>query len=125
VIRPVLEELIRAMKEKKAANAQQGLDNLIEVYTGMWDEHGAAMTLALRYVLHDPGELAELVTKIQSMTDSVMRPLNSEGLLRSKTDLARSTFVQTAIVLIDVLKNESNREALFRESLRALILKKG
>jgi AcrR family transcriptional regulator len=125
VIRPVLEELIKAMKEKKAGTAQQGLDNLIEVYTAMWDDNGDALTLALRYILHDPGDLAELVTKIQSQTDSVLRPLNSDGLLRMKTDLARNAFIQTAIVLLDVLKNESNREALFRESIRALVLKKG
>lgn len=125
VIRPVLEELSRVMKEKKAGTPQQGLDNLIEIYTGMWDDSGDALTLALRYILHNPGDLAEPVSKIQSQTDSVLRPLNSEGLLRLKTDVARNAFIQTAIVLLDVLKNESNRETIFRESIRALILKKG
>lgn len=124
VVRPVLEELIKAMKEKKAGTALQGLDNLIDVYTSMWDNNSGALTLALRYILHDPGDLAESVSKIQSQTDSILRPLNSEGLLRMKTDLARNAFIQTAIILLDVLKNESNREALFRESIRALILKK-
>ena len=89
------------MKEKKAPSVQQGLDNLIEVYAGMWDEHATALILAHRYVFHDPGELAELVSKIQQMTDQVFRPLNSEGHLRAKTDLARNV-IQAAIVLLDV-----------------------
>jgi AcrR family transcriptional regulator len=125
LVRPVFEELIRLMKEKKSQSSQQGLDSLIDVYISMWDQHGAALTLALRYIFHDPGDLAELVSKIQSQTDSILRPLHAEGMLRLKTDLSRNAFIQTIIVLLDVLKGESNREALLRESIRALILKKG
>lgn len=125
IIRPVLEELIRLMKEKKAGSAQQGFDHLVDVYTGMWDDHSTALILAHRYIFHDPGELNELVSKIHQMTDQVLRPLNSDGQLRAKTDLARNVFIQAAIVLLDVFKNESNRENLLREGLRALVLKKG
>jgi len=125
LVRPVLEELIRLMKEKKPASSAQAIDSLVEVYTTMWDQHSVGLVLALRYILHNPGELADLVSKIQSQTDSVLRPLNSDGVLRLKTDLSRNTFIQTAIVMLDVLRGESNREALFREAIRAIILKKG
>lgn len=125
IIRPVLDELAKQMKEKKAASAPQALDNLIDIYSSMWDEHATALILAHRYIFHDAGELAELVAKIQQMTDQVLRPLHSDGQLRVKTDLARNAFIQGAIVLLDVYRNEANREQLLRDGLRALVLKKG
>lgn len=124
IIRPVLDELARNLKDKKASNSGQGLENVIEVFIDMWDEHGTALILALRYILHCPGDMSDTVNKINSLTDSALRPLHNDGALRIKIDLARSMLIQTAIVLLDVLQKESNRTALFRECLRGLILKK-
>lgn len=124
IIRPVIDELARNLKEKKATNSNQGLENIIEVFTDMWDEHGTALVLALRYILHCPGDMSDTVNKIYSLTDSALRPLHNDGALRAKTDLARGMLIQSAIVLLDVLQKESNRTTLFRECLRGLVLKK-
>lgn len=124
IIRPVLDELARNLKDKKSTNLNQGLENVIEVFIDMWDEHGSALILALRYILHCPGDMSDTVNKINSLTDSAIRPFHNEGALRVKTDLARNMLIQTAIVLLDVLQNETNRNTLFRDCLRGLVLKK-
>jgi AcrR family transcriptional regulator len=124
VLRPALLRAHEEGKRLRALPARQGIDRLLELYVELWRDYRDPLRLAYRTPENSLGSLAKLH---QSFLDAVVHTFERAaraGRLRA-TDpaLAARLLSRVAVPLLEVLSERPGGDALFEESVRAMLLR--
>ena len=124
ILEPVLKVAEQRVRPMAALGPRRGVDALLALFLELWRDHGAA----LRVVHQMPQPLGELAKLHRSFLDGVLGVFERSarsGILRTRDGaLAARIIGRVAIPLLELYDGHPRAEALFLESVRALLLEK-
>jgi AcrR family transcriptional regulator len=124
VLMPVFDLGLAALEKLNGLPPDEAANGLIDTYLHLWHEYKNALLLTGRI---DSGVFPYIAAQHQSFNDALYKILlviEAGGLLRNKNAaLTLEVLARTGIPLLRIYNNHAELEQLYRESMRALIIK--
>ena len=121
---PVFDSGLSALEKLNGLPPGEAANGLIDTYLYLWQQHKNALLLT---GIIDSGVFPFIAAQHQSFNEAlykILRAIEAGGLLRNDdATLTLEVLARTGIPLLRIYNNHAELERLYRESLRALIIK--
>ena len=124
IIRPVFDSGLIMMRDVAARPAREVMDGLFDMYLALWASGPESLRLATR----TGGAYFRLFEDVhttfrQVLTDLVRRVQPTGMLLNDSGDYSARLIARSAVPVLEVYRDDSRYEFLFRKTMRGLLLK--
>ena len=124
IIRPVFESGVAAMSALAERPARQVVDGICDMYLALWASGPEALRLATRM----GGRYFRLFQDVhmqyrEALTGLLTRVEPTGTLLNGSGDYSARLIARSAVPLLEVYREHPDVDALFRQSMRGLLLK--
>lgn len=124
ILIPVFESGVPALNELFDRSPHEAAEGLIQLYLDLWNEHEDALLLTANFDGNVFPYFEPQHNEFNAMLMRLLRVIEAGGLLRNDSaELTIEVLAKTGIPLLRIYKEHEQLERIYRESMRALIIK--
>jgi len=124
ILNPIFEKGTRAMEALEERPASGGLDGILAIYLELWRDHREGLLLIPAV---DPSAFKHFETQHRALNDALLRVLikaEKANLLRNgSASYSLKIIARTAIPLLKVYASHPAGDALFEDTMKALLVR--